>query len=369
MALCPGLSGYFMRILQAGYVAFGYVMAKELRKKGIESDLLVPKQLILGKDGFSNDPKSLDPSLGNTFPKWIHFYDLDKTGWQFSVINRMRKYDLIHANMELPIFAMFSNKHYIAQSIGDDLRELAFSKSMKGYLIRNSYRRAKAFIYSWPPHLPFVRKLKLQNAMYIPWAWDTSIFGKEVKKRNENSEVLTIFHPLAQNWKMKGNEKFLKAFVRLCKEDKDVFLYYVDWGVDSQKAKKLFFHPKVKERIEIIQGPISREKMKEYMDKSDILADQFNSGSFTRTGMEAMVYGIPLLVNLDEEIFIELHGDCPPVISTKSDQVYQKLNELINSKEPLKNIGKKAREWAQKNYDLTSIIERYIEVYEKIVKN
>jgi glycosyltransferase involved in cell wall biosynthesis len=356
-----------MKILQSGYVAFGYVMAKELRKRGIESDLLVPKQFMEGKDEISNNPLSLDEELTDSLPEWVITYDLKKKGWQYTVLRTMRKYDLIHANMELPIFAMMSGKPYIAQSIGDDLRELAFKKSVKGFLLQRAYKKSDAFVFSWPPHKPFVKKLGLKNSEYIPWAWDTSKFSK-TKKKNTHDKVLQIFHPLAQNWEMKGNDKFLKAFVKLCKEKENIFLYFVDWGKDSSKARSMLASPEVKERIEIIPGPISRNKMIEYMSKSDILADQFNSGSFTRTGMEALVFGIPLLVNLDISLHESLHDGYPPVINAKDDEIYTKLKNLLNSKEKLFEIGEKAKKWALNEYNMNKIIEKYITIYEKIGK-
>lgn len=356
-----------MKILQSGYIAFGYVMAKELRKRGFESDLLVPKQLMEDQEDISNNPLSLDSELKGSLPEWIIPYDLKKKGWQYTVLKAMRKYDFIHANMELPIFAMISRKPYIAQSIGDDLRELAFQKSVRGFLLQKAYKKANAFVFSWPPHKPFVEKLRLTNSVYIPWAWDTSKFSKAKKQKNYEKD-LRIFHPLAQNWEMKGNEKFLKAFVKLCKEKENVFLYFVDWGKDASKAKEILSVPEVKERIEIIPGPISRDKMIEYMAKSDILADQFNSGSFTRTGMEALVYGIPLLVNLNIDLHESLHGGCPPVINAKNDEIYTKLKDLINSKDQLLEIGEKARNWALNEYDMNKIIEKYISIYQTIHK-
>lgn len=356
-----------MRILQAGNANFGYVMARELRKKGIETDLLISKQIISGSDASINDPLSHDKNL-DSYPDWVIFGDINKRTKIFNIANIMKKYDLIHAYNAVPIHAMFSKRPYLAQSGGDDLRIKAFEKSITGYLLRRAYRKADQFVYVWPIHKPFVEKLGLKNAIYLPRIWDTQNF---IRKKQEKSErkSLKIFLPTTEDWQTKGNDKFLKAFVKLCKEDFDVFLYYVDWGKDTERAKELFDSPHVKSKVEIIPGPISREKMAQYMENSDIVADQFNSGSFTRLGIESFIFGIPLLINLDEELHASLHGDSPPIINGKnSEEIFDKLKEMVNSKEILTELGKKANEWGKKHFDLEKNIEKYVEIYQNILK-
>jgi len=356
-----------MKILHVGNVGTAYVIVRELRKRGIDSNLLIEKQQIEGLASINN-PIKFDKGLDGSIPEWVNFYSTNEKNWKFNLLKKMRKYDLIHAYMGLPIYAMFSCKPYVAQSVGDDLRVIAFKKSVKGLLLRMAYRRAKTFIYEWPPHTSYVDQLKISNTMFIPKPWETSTFSKG-KNEKTNGKTLTIFHPLGQDWHWKGNDKFLRAFARLCKEKADIFLYYVDWGKDSEKAKKIIDTPDVKERIKILPGPISREEMTNFMEISDLVADQFNSGSFTRTGIESMFFGIPMILNLNEEIFLKLFGDIPSAINAKNeDDIYYKLKELISSKDNLIEMGQKTKIWAQKHYNLKNNIERYIQVYTNILK-
>jgi len=354
-----------MRILQAGNANFGYVMARELRKKGIEADLLISKQIISGRASI-NDPIQHDHDL-DSYPEWVVFDEINKRTKVFNIIKMMKNYDIIHAYNAVPIHAMFSGRPYIAQSGGDDLRIKAFEKSLTGYLLRRAYKKSDQFIYVWPIHKPYVEKLGIKNAIYLPRIWDTQYITKK-NFLSSSGKSLTVFFPTIEDWKTKGNDKFLKAFIRLCKDKKDVFLYCIDWGKDSKKAKELLYLPQVKERVKIIPGPISRDQMSEYIAKSDIIADQFNSGSFTRLGIESFIFGIPLLINLDEKLHSSLHGEAPPVINAKNEEeIYTKLNNYCTSKDGLSQIGIKAREWGQKHFDIQKNIERYIEIYENIL--
>jgi len=354
-----------LRILQAGNSNFGYIIAKELRKRGIETDLLISKQIISGQASI-NDPINYDKDL-DSYPEWVIFGEINKRTKIFDIIKKMKNYDLIHAYNAVPIHAMISGKPYVAQSGGDDLRIKAFEKSITGYLLRRAYKKADQFVYVWPIHKPFVEKLRIKNSIYLPRIWDVQYFTPRNSKKFEGDD-LRIFFPTTEDWKTKGNDKFLKAFVRLCKENFNIFLYHVDWGKDSLKSKKILSMPEVKERMEIIPGPISREKMAEYMQKSDIVADQFNSGSFTRLGIEAFANGTPLLINLDEQLHSTLHGEAPKVINVKNEEeVYLKLKYFLKSKKELNEIGIKSREWKERHFDLQKNVDKYIEIYENIL--
>lgn len=342
-------------------------MAKELRKNGIESDLLISKEIISGPNASINDPRSHDKEIQD-YPEWVHFAPINSRTKIFQITKFMKNYDVIHSYNATPIHAMISGVPYIAQAGGDELRIKAFEKSITGYLLKRAYKHADQFVYVWPIHKPLVERLGIKNPVYLPRVWEPQNF-----KRNEQNspepKMFTIFLPTAEIWETKGNEKFLEAFVRLCKERDNVKLFYVDWGPDSEKAKKLLGLPNISEKVEIIPGPISREKMSEYMSKSDLLVDQFNSGSFTRMAIEAFKFGIPILINIDEDIHRELHGESPPVINAKtSDEIFKKLKELADSKHMLQKISHDAKSWYERNYALEKTLSKYIEIYKRIIK-
>src|SRR2546428_2784430 len=104
-----------MKILHAGNLAnFGYLAVKVLRNYNIDADLLARKPL-----NSTEDPKSQESEMERTgYPDWIRFYDTLNSGWKMKILKTMRdkKYDLIHAYVELPIFAMISNRKFIAHT-------------------------------------------------------------------------------------------------------------------------------------------------------------------------------------------------------------------------------------------------------------
>ena len=75
------------------------------------------------------------------------------------------------------------------------------------------------------------------------------------------------------------------------------------------------------------------------------------------------------MVNLDEALHNELHGDSPPVINAKTeDEIYLKLKELTNSKDTLYDMANTAQRWVTKHFDLQKNVDRYVEIYENILR-
>jgi len=346
-------------------------MARELRKRGIETDLLISKKSIsgvgpYGVTGSINDPLSYEKDL-KSYPDWIIFDDIDKKSKIFHISKLMKKYDIVHAQEATPIHAMFSGRPYIVGAVGDDLRKKVFEKSLTGLFLRMAYKKSEKVVYVWPILKPYIEKLGLTNSEYIPRIWDVQNFVKKEVKKSINS--LSIFFPTAELWDLKGNDKFLKAFIRLCMEGQNVFLYFIDWGKDSEKAKEMLSIPEVKDRVKIIPGPISREELSYYMSLSDILAEQFNTGSFTRIGIEAFFFGIPVLMNLNEKIHEETHGSYPEVLNAKTEeQIYQKLKYFIDNRNELPKIADRTKKWVEEQFNLQKNVDKYVEIYKSILK-
>jgi glycosyltransferase involved in cell wall biosynthesis len=360
-----------VKVLQAGNPNFGYVMARELRKRGIEADLLISKKAISGIGAYGvtasiNDPLSHDPNL-DSYPEWIIFDDIDKKSKIFHIAKLMKKYDVIHAQEATPIHAMISGKPYIVGAVGDDLRKKAFEKSITGFFLRMAYKKANLVVYVWPILKPAIEKLGIRREKFLPRLWDVSNFSNKVKQ--EKGSKLTIFSPTAQLWELKGNDKFLRAFSRLCEEGFDVFLYMIDWGKDSSKAKEILNKHPVKDKVKIVPGPVSREEVAHYMSLSDILAEQFNTGSYTRVGIESFFFGLPVLINLDEKVHLETHGSLPDIINAKTeDEIYEKLKYFCKNKSELEKIAQNTRSWAEKEFDMQKNVDAYVEIYQSLLK-
>lgn len=354
-----------MKILHAGNMAnLGYVIVRQLRKDGIDAELLMEKNPPKG-----SDPTRFDPSLKGTYPKWIFLYDKKKPTWKIDVVNIMRdkKYDLIHAYVELPIFAPFSGKPFIANTQGSDFREMAFSKSIRGVLLRRAYRKAKVVLFFQPDHYPLFSKLKLENGVFLPPLWDTSFFKSEVISDGEFSGKFVIFHPANLEWRLKGNDILIKGFAKFVEDNQNSVLIIVDRGIDSQKTHQLVNSLDIESKIHFIKGPLEAERLLHYYNLADVVADQFILGALGSIGWEVFSCAKPLLAFVNEEQYTNLYGEPPPIFNASSSEDICNQLEILKDEKIKKEIGKKAHTWITKYHSPIVFSTKIQKIYESVL--
>ena len=354
-----------MKILQAGNLAnLGYVVARECRKIGIESDLLMEKD-----PHKISDPKILDPNLNSNYPNWIKFYNRNKSGWKRKVIKIMRekKYDLIHSYTELVIFSYLSRKPFIANPTGSDLRELAFSKSIRGILLRRAYKKAKVVIAASPEVLELLSKLKVKNGIFLPVLMDSTFFAPYDSEKK--SDTFIVFHPTNLDWKKKGNDKIIKGFSTFVKDHPKSLLIIIDRGIDSKKTHELVHKLDLNDNTQFIKGPLDFSELIQYYQKADVIADQFIVGEFGGIGRETLCAGKPLLGNFHLEKYKKIFGSAPPLINVHtSEEISEQLQFLTDS--TFKNrIGTDARKWALEYHSSEVILKKLKLIYESVLNN
>ncbi len=343
----------------------GYVIVKQLRKDGIFSDLLMEKPLRE-----TSDPLSFDSSLQGKYPNWILFFNKKKWTWKIDIIKHMRnkKYDLIHAYVEFPIFANFTSTPFIAFTQGSDLRELAFTKSLKGILLKRAYKKAKAVLYTQPDHYPLLSKLNIKNGIFIPAPWDVDFFKPEQKQNNPYDNKFVIFHPSNLEWRLKGNDILLKGFSKFILDYPNSILLIAQNGIDRERTDKLIHELEISKNVKFI-GPLSKEKMLYYYNLCDVVADQFILGSMGAVSLEAMLCEKPLLSFIEKSLHEQLYLKLPPVvIASNPNEIYTQLKILTNANLRTK-LGTEGRKWVLANHSPQIVCKKLRIIYESILNN
>jgi len=315
-----------------------------------------------------SDPLKFDSDLKNQYPEWISFYDKISPLWKFDIIKKMRnkKYDIIQAYVELPIFAYLARKPFIVYTQGSDLRELAFSNSIRGWLLRRAYRKSKLVMLGQPDHLPLTKKLKLKNVIFLPAPWIPK--QKLIKKNKNHSNSFVIFHPSSLNWRLKGNDILIRGFAKFIKNNRDSLLLLVARGPDLNKTKELIKSLDIESNIKFL-NTLSQDEMSNYYSQSDVVADQFIIGSMGGISLEAMYAGKPLLTFINEELHEKLYPKSPPIlIASNSEGVTSQL-EKLQDKELRLNLGKEGRKWVLENHSPELISRKLLIIYESILNN
>jgi glycosyltransferase involved in cell wall biosynthesis len=346
---------------------FGYYIVKTLRNAGIDAELLMQKY-----PSISADPKALDKELNQEYPDWIHFWDNKSKRWKSEIQKKMKdeKYDLIHAYVELPMFAYISRRRYVAHSQGSDLRELAFSPSIKGMLLKRAYHKAKVLLYSCPDQHNSIVKLKLHNDIFLPQPWDYDKFLPQKTDKGNLNNKFVIFHPANLDYRLKGNDRFLRAFAKFSKERQDVMLLLIYRGPDMENVKDFLETARVIDKTTLIPGPLGQSELHYYYNISDVVVDQFVVGSIGQIALEAMSCSKPLIAYIYDNLYSKLYGQTPPILNCKDDDVvYEALKLLYDSSSLREELGKKGRQWVVKYHNKEMFAKRCKIVYEGIFAN
>jgi len=351
-----------MKILHAGnLVNVGYLTTKQLRKNNIDAELLL--------DPSGSDPTKLDPDLKNGYPDWCIKYRRNKPFWKLKIFKTMRKkkYDLIHAYVELPIFAYFSGKKFIVQALGSDFREMATSNSLRGFILRRAYKKAKVILFSMPDHIPIYNKLGLKNGIFFPLLVDPSLFKPKKVDRGELSNKFLVLHATNLDWKLKGNDILINAFANFVKTNPKSILIIIERGVDSKRTRQLINSLKIKENVKFVKGPLNSIDLQHYFNLVDVVAESFIFPAMSGITNESLCCEKPVITNYPKKAFEGAYAEHPPVLNaSNAKEVYEHLVSLKDKKKR-EDIGKKGREWITKYNDPTFYCDKLKIIYESIL--
>ena len=280
-------------------------------------------------------------------------------------------YDLIQGYGPDIIIPYLLRLPYIAYEHGT-LREMPFDETMDSRLLNKAYKNAIHVIITNPDVLKSARKLGLKNYSFIPHAVDTNRFspGEEVELRQHfgiAKEDKVILAPARQNWTIKGNDRLVLAFSRLKQDNENVKLLLCDWGQNRDLTKGLVKEHGLEKNV-IYYPPVPKLTSVKLIRMADVVVDQFEAGTFGGISPEAMACEKPTLVYFEEKYHMWCFKKQPPVVSVKTiDDIYEKLSELLSSKELCKEIGIKSRVWVIEEYSITQLVERHEKIYKKIL--
>ena len=345
-------------------VNYAYWICKKLREDNIDVELLMNS-----KTDHTSDPLKYDPSLNNRYPSWIQFYDTRKLLWKKKVIDVMKKkeFELIHAYVELPIFAYLSGRKFIANPQGSDLREMAFSNSFRGILLRRAYKKAKAIIIAGVEGFSLLSKLNLNNGVFIPAFVDFSKFHPEKIKRDKFTDKFVIFHPSHQIWNQKGNHILIKGFKKFVEQYPNSVLIIVNHGPDSEKTTSLIRELNLEKHVEFLDGPLNTHELKKMYSTSDIIADQFIIGELGGIGREVLGMQKPLLTYCWLNKFKELLSEAPPIANASSPEQITEQLILLSDKKIREKLAKEGYNWLHKYYNPDVISKKITILYQEIL--
>lgn len=210
---------------------------------------------------------------------------------------------------------------------------------------------------------------KYQESMYKEWFKNTNVKinriknilennSKEVSKLNNNAVIAVgRFDPI------KDFSSLLNVMHIAVKENPNLKLYLLGDGEEREKLKILISEYKLKENI-VMPGFVSTEKVKKYMLKSDAYIMTSKRDCFPMVILESFNYGIPVIsyeILTGPKEMIEENYNGLLIKNRNCEEMAQKINELINNPQKLKQLGKNAKKDSEK-YLINNVIKKWLEI-------
>ena len=299
-----------------------------------------------------NEYESLNIGRSEMIPYNYHFgFSKDVYNNKFSML---RKADLIHCYAGSPLWIQFLGRPYIAHSTGSDLREIASSTSLQGHLLRWAYKKAKAFLYHQPDQLDYLKYVNNKNIFYIPLAIRTSDYPKV---RPQPKEKFRFLHIARQEWKTKGNDRVFKAFNRLKETHKNVYLDWINTGIDKEKSYSLW-------KEQGWEYPfLNQQALTQKILTSDCVIDQFVLGSLGVSAMQTLATDQTLITYISEEYYKKFYPELPPVYNARTeDEIFNAMKKVVEG-----DTRKGGRDWVEKYHSYPIVGDTLKEIYSKVM--
>jgi len=371
-----------VRLLHLGNTAnIGLHVVTVLRQAGVEASLLADRAAHI-----ASQPSWEDPDLdAGQRPLWIKYFRntarhrirLRTLELPFPYFHRFQQvadvfrlageHDLLQAgDCDVILCLTQPRTPFVALCIGGDINTAALRNTPVGWLLRQSYRRARLVLYTNINMIPAVERLGLANAHYMPLPVDVGRYAPPPGSAGRSGDELILFSPTRHCWPVKGNDKLLVAFAEwLRSSGAPARLVLCEWGTDLDRSRGLVSRLGLRDAVAWHSLMPKGELIQQYLG-ADIVLDQFNLGAFGLTTLEAMACGRPVILNCSAKLAEACYPEPPPVCHAQtSEDIHGQLRRLEDPGERL-HLGCRARQWITQHHSSAVVANRLVELYRQM---
>lgn len=273
--------------------------------------------------------------------------------------------DLYHVHYALQdaYLALKLGKHpLILQCCGTDVRDTLRSKKW-GWVVKYNLKHADKVLCNQKNILDDAKKYN-KTAEYFPIPYEPELFNQEPKGATVTmtSSVPVIrgklvFHPSRHWWKVKENDKILKA---LSFFKKDITILTIKYGKDWTKswflAKKLGLNV-------VWINKVPHEEMSLLYHNANIVVGNAGVGQLDTVAIESMACGKPTVHYVNPQFY----SDVPLLHENTADALIKQLEEGLYDQKKRKQIVDRQLNYVQKNHDVKVLIPKLLKIYEELI--
>lgn len=321
------------------------------------------------------------------FPSYFYEHFTFSPGLFFSVLNEVKKYDLVHitAFWNFPVFAgsfacLLKKKPYIISPRGvlyEDAINIKSKYIKKTYyeLIAKHYLNSASAVHFTTEHERegLAKFIKLMNDSFVvPNGIDLAKYknlpnkGSFRKKFSiSNDKKIILF--LGRIHKQKGIDLLINSFEECVKNCSDLLLVVVGSGDENYvNSIKRTLNEKGIIQNTLFTGFLkSNEKLAAYID-SDIFILPSYFENFGMSVIEAMACGVPVVVSNQVGISkdIEIYN-AGTVVGTNVQSICKGVKQILENPSLSKELTNNAKELLLRNYEISNVADKMISAYEK----
>jgi len=227
-----------------------------------------------------------------------------------------------------------------------------------------------------PKNYDLLKSYGIKNKMkVVPCGLDLDKFDhvltdeerQEIRKQYKIKTDETVLVSVCRLSEEKNVKETLINFSKLLEAKSDIKLLVVGDGTEKANLEKQSEELQIQDNV-VFTGNVPMEDVWKYYKTGDIFVSSSQSEIQGLTYIEALACGIPILCRRDAALDISLEEGKNGFGYSSQTEFIDKALQLINNKEQRKNMGKYAKESADK-FSLTNFANQLLSVFEEAIRS
>jgi len=272
--------------------------------------------------------------------------------------------DLMHAHYasSYGLLGALTKSHPYAISVwGSEIYEFGEKSIIHKNLLKFNFKKADAVLSTSEDMAVRTQKFTKKEIEITPFGIDTSLFSPDSKTSNDL--VIGTVKSMENTY---GIDILIRAFAKL--KGENLKLTLVGDGTKTEEYKSLVTELNLNESI-TFKGRVDLEQVPKVLNQMDIFVAASRAESFGVSVLEASSCELPVVTSNV--------GGLPEVVEDGStgftvqvenvDELANKIQALVDSKELRKEMGTAGRKFVQRKYEWKDCVSKMIDIYTKVI--
>lgn len=205
-------------------------------------------------------------------------------------------------------------------------------------------------------NLKFGALVDPDRTFIIPNGIDTELYSKSQTNAKDNF-IITMQGRFSN---MKDQIGLIKAFEK-ANLPESVELHFAGYGENFDNAKSYASNSEKREKI-VFHGMLNENDLVDLMNRSDLYVHASFGETMSTAIMQAMAMGLPVVGSNIPGINNLFEDGRSGMAFNNEKELISILEDLFQDQSKRESLGENAKVWAQENYDLKKMFDKYLSI-------